>query len=382
MTSRTVDVIASGPPSSDPYDPAQPAWALAAALAQQGDQVSVLHPGANDGTPAPAGTTGVPVALPVRRPGAAVEGADYARAAAKKVRAGTDVVLRDPAGLGRLGLSRARGRGPIVAAFVRAIEVDTFERERGGHAPAGFRDRLDTWIDRRSVRRLEEAALREADRLFYDAAGLPAELLQRYGIPERRFHAALPPVAAVPMPMTRDEARASFRVPADVPVVVAPAPFEQPEPSGTDRAREAFRRVRSFFPGARLIVVGTSAPNEPGVTFATERDAGTLGRALAAADVAVFDRRLPGFDPGVVLALRAGRAVIVGPNVRLPVEPGAALRTVPSDDPGDFASVLAEVLADPAIRRALSAEGTRYAGAFDPVRVAEVVTAATSPGAR
>ncbi len=181
------------------------------------------------------------------------------------------------------------------------------------------------------------------------------------------------------MLMTREEARASFRIPADVPVVVAPAAFEQPEPSGIDRARQAFRRVRSFFPGARLIVVGVSAPTEPGVAVAPERDAGTFGRALSAADVAVFDRRVPGFDPGVVLALRAGRCVIVGPNVRLPVDPSEALRTVVSDDPGEFASVLAEVLADPAVRRALTATGTRYAGAFDPARVAEVVAAATLP---
>jgi hypothetical protein len=377
MSSQTVDVVAGGPPSSDPYDPAQPAWALAAALAADGDSVAVLHPAGPAGAPAPAGITPVVVEIPLKHPGAPVEGAEYATAAAKHVRREADLVLRDPAGLGRLGLRRSRGHGPILAAFVRGIEMDLFERERGGHSPAGFRDRLDTWRDRRSVRRLEEAALKEADRLFYDAAGLPSDLLQKYGIPERRFHAALPPVASIPLAMTREEARASFRIPVDVPVVVAPAPFEQPEPSGTDRAREAYRRVRSFFPGARLIVAGTTAPVEPGVAVAPERDAGTFARALAAADVAVFDRRVPGFDPGVILALRAGKCVITGPNVRLPVDGARALRTVPSDDPGEFASVLAEVLADPAERRALTEEGTRYAGAFDPARVAEVVRAAT-----
>ncbi|HTW39837.1 MAG TPA: hypothetical protein VMF04_03145 [Thermoplasmata archaeon] len=377
MSSRTVDVVAAGPPASDPYDPAQPAWGLAAALAASGDSVVVLHPKGPPGTAPPAGVTAVPVEVPLRHPGAPAEGADYAAAASKRVRREADLVLRDPAGLGRLGLHRARGRGPLLAAFVRGIEMDAFERERSGHSPAGFRDRLDTWIDRRSVRRLEEAALKEADRLFYDAAGLPSDLLTKYGIPERRFHAALPPVAPIPMPMTRDEARASFRIPADVPVVVAPAPFEQPEPSGSDRAREAYRRVRSFFPGARLIVLGTTAPTEPGVAVAPERDAGTFARGLAAADIAVFDRRVPGFDPGVILALRAGKCVVVGPNVRLPVDPAKSLRTVGSDDPGEFASVLAEVLADPAMRRALIEEGTRYAGAFDPVRVAEVVRSAT-----
>ncbi len=381
MASRTVDVVATGPPSSDPYDSASSAWALARALTSGGDDVVVLHPAGATGSAAPNGTRALPVDLPLRRPGAAVEGAEFAAAASKRLRKGVDLVLRDPAGLGRLGLRRSKGGAPIVAAFVRGIELDSFDQERAGRPRTGIRDRLDTWRDRRAVRRLEEAALREADRLFYDSASLPTELLRRYGIPERRFRPALPPVPVLPPAPTREEARASFRIPADVPVVVAPAAFDQPEPSGIDRAREAFRRVRSFFPGARLIVVGTSAPVEPGVAVAPERDGGTFARALAAADIAVFARRAPGFDPGVVLALRAGRCVIVGPAVRLPVDPAAAVRTLPSDDPGEFASLLAELLADPAARRALSLGGEQYAAAFDPARVAEVVTAATVPGA-
>jgi glycosyltransferase involved in cell wall biosynthesis len=381
MSSRTVDVVAAGPPSSDPYDPASTAWTLAGALAAQGDGVIVLHPAGGPAGPPPPGTTAVPVDLPVRRPGAAVEGADFAAAAAKRLRKDADLVLRDPAGLGRLALHRTRNGAPIVAAFVRGIELDSYDRERAGHPPAGVMARLDAWRDRRAVRRLEEAALREADRLFYDSARLPTELLQRYGLPERRFRAALPPVPLLPTAPTREESRASFRIPADVPVVVAPAAFERPEPSGVDRVREAFRRVRSFFPGARLIVVGTVAPAEPGVAVAPERDGGTLARALAAADVAVFGRRVAGFDPGVILALRAGRSVIIGPDVRLPVDPASVVRTLSSDDPGEFASVLAELLADPAARRALAAEGGRYAAAFSPVRIAEVVTAATVPGA-
>ncbi|MGI0155813.1 MAG: hypothetical protein ACREDE_06735 [Thermoplasmata archaeon] len=381
MTSRMVDVLAAGPPSADPYDAPQSAWALAAALAARGDAVAVLHPaGAAGGVP-PPGTTPIPVELPLRRPGAAVEGADFAAAASKRLRRDADLVLRDPAGLGRLGLHRSGNGGPTLAGFVRGVELDAFDREHTGRPAAGFRDRLDTWRDRRAVRRLEEAALKEADRLFYDAAALPSDLSRRYGIPERRFRAALPAVAPLPMLLTREEARASFRIPADVPVVVAPAAFEQPEHSGTDRAREAFRRVRSFFPGARLIVVGTTGPAEPGVATVPDRDAGTLARTLAAADVAVFARRVPGFDPGVVLALRADRCVIVGPEVRLPVDPSQVVRSVTSDDPGELASVLAELLADPAARRALSAPGERYAAAFDPARVAEVVITATLSGA-
>lgn len=381
MASRTVDVLASGPPSSDPYDPAASAWALAGALAAQGDSVTVLHPSGSPGDPPPTGTRAVPVDLPLRRPGAAVEAAEFATAAAKQVRRTAELVLRDPTGLGRLGLHRGSNGGPLVAAFVRGVELDSFDQERAGRAVPGLRARWDTWRDRRTVRRMEEAALKEADRLFYDSAQLPTALLREYRIPERRFRATLPPVASLPAAPTRDAARASFRIPTDVPVVVAPAAFDRPEPSGIDRAREAFRRVRSFFPGARLIVVGASSAAEPGVAVAAERDGATLARALAASDVAVFDRRVPGFDPGVVLALRAGRSVVVGPSVHLPVDPGPTVRTLTSDDAGEFASVLAELLADPAVRRTLSAGGERYAAPFDPARVAEVVTSATLRGA-
>ena len=381
MTSRRVDVIASGPPASDPYDPAAAGWALAAGFAARGDSVAVIRPAAPATAPPPDGTADVPVELPLRRPGAAVEGAEFSTAASRRLRPDVELVLRVPSGLGRLGLRRGNRTGPVVGAFVREVELAAFDRERQGRPSTGLRDRLDTWRDRRAVRRLEAAALREADRLFYDSVGLPEELRREYALPERQFRPALPPVAHLPDPPSRADARASFRIPADVPVVAALAALERADLAGIDRAREAFRRVRSFFPGARLIVVGSSAPAEPGVAVAETRDAATFSRALAAADVAVFARPAPGFDPGVVLALRAGRCVIVGPGVRLPLDPAAAVRAVPSDDPGDLASALAELLADPAARRALGSAGEKYAVPFDPARVAEVVSTATAFGA-
>jgi len=380
MTSRTVDVIAGGPPSPDPYDHAAPAWALAAALAERGDSVAVVHPNTPAVGPPPNGVADVPVEVPVRRPGAAVEGADFASAAGKRVRRTADLVLRDPAGFGRLGLHRGNG-GAVLGVFVREMELASFDRQRGAHVPAGLIDRIDSWRDRRAVRRLEEAALREADRLFYDAPGLPADLRREYAIPERRFRAALPPVAPLPEAPAREAARAAFRIPSDVPVVATLAPVEAPEPAGVDRVREAFRRVRSFFPGSRLVVAGAPAPVEPGVAVAESRDGPTFARAIAAADVVVLPRRVPGFDPGAILALRAGRCVIAGPAVHFPVDPAAAVRAVASDDAGELASVLAELLADPAARRALAAAGESYAAAFDPLRIADEVRAATTPGA-
>jgi hypothetical protein len=378
MASRTVDVVAAAAPSRDPYAPGATAWTIATALARAGDQVVVLHPAMRDAAPPPAEVTSVPLELAMRHPGAAAEGAELAAAAGRRVRATAELVVRDPVGLGGLGLRRSAGRGPLVAGFVRALELATYDELRAG-ASAGFRDRLDRWRDRRSVRRLEDLALHESDRLFVDDPSLSRRLAAEYGIAPGRIRPTVPPVPSPAPPPSADDARGGFRIPTDVPVVVAPAAFESPEASGTDRSREAFRRVRSFFPGARLILTGTTAPAEAHVTVAPERDSETLARAIAAADVAVFDRRAPGFDPGAILALRAGRAVVVGAGVRFPVDPGEAVRTLASDDPGEFASVLAELLADPAARRPMAAAGVAYARRFEPQRVAEELAESTRP---
>ncbi len=381
MTSRTVDVVAASPPSLDPYDPAATAWALAAGFAVGGADVVVYYPAGAPGADPPAGVRGEAVPLTLRRPGAAIEAAELASAAGKRLRSEVDLVVRDPSGLGRLGVRRGRRNGPVVAAFVHDVELAAFDQERTSRPLVGWRDRIDLWRDRRAVRRLEESALREADRLFYDAPRLPNALRDAYGIPTDRCRPLPPPVPVVPAPPTREEARADFHIPMDVPVVVAPAPFEDPERSGTDRAREAFRRVRSFFPGARLIVAGTQAPAEPGVVLAPERNTATLVRALVAADVAFFDRRVPGFDPGAVLAMRAGLAVILGPGVRLPLDPSAGVRELTSDDPGDAASTLAELLADPAARRPLAAAAATLAARFEPTAAAEAVITGVRLGA-
>jgi glycosyltransferase involved in cell wall biosynthesis len=372
MAARTVDVVAGGPASEDPYDPAAPAWALAAAFAALGEDVAVLFPaGGSEGTP-PAGVRSIAVPLPLRRPGAVVEAAELATAAGARLRPHAEIVLRDPLGLGRLRRGGGRpGNAARIGGFVREVALATFERGHADRAPAGFRDRLDLWRDRRAVRRLEDAALREADRLFFDAPGLPASLRETFGVPEAKFSACVPAVPVLPPAPARDDARASFRIPTDVPVVVVLASSTDPGASGVDAGREAFRRVRSFFPGGRLIVAGGDVPGEPGVAVAPQRDGATFARALAASDVALVLPRAPGFDPGAVLALRAGLAVIVGPGVRWPLEPAGAVRSLTSDDPGDAASALAELLADPASRRSLGTAGKEYVAAFDPGRVAE-----------
>jgi len=381
MPGRTVDVVTVGPPPLDPYEPSASAWALAAALAARGDDVRVLHlPGSGTG-PVPPGVTAIPVEIPLRRPGGPVEPAEFASAAGRRLRKPLDLVLRDPLGLGSLGARRLRRGPPLVAGFARALELQAFEGERQGLSSTGFVDRLDTWRDRRSVRRLERAALDEADRVFYDAKEVAKSLTEEYGVVDGKLVALPPAVPMLPPLPTRESSRHDLRIPPDVPVVVAPAAFEAPASSGVDRVLEAFRRVRPFFPGVRLVLCGAPAPSDPGVIVLPARRADTLADALASADVAVFARRVPGFDPGVVLAARAAVPPIVLPSARLAVEPAGGVHVAASDDPGDLASALAELLADPVVRKEVGQAATRFAQAFLPERVAAALSEAVSPKA-
>jgi glycosyltransferase involved in cell wall biosynthesis len=381
MPGRTVDVVAVGPPPLDPYEPAASAWALAAALAVRGDDVRVLHLPGSVADRVPPGVTAVPVEITLRRPGAPVEPAEFASAAGRRLRKPVDLVLRDPVGLGSLGARRGRRGLPLVGGFARALELRSFEGEREGLSSAGFVDRIDTWRDRRSVRRLERVALEEADRIFYEAPEVAKSLTEEYGVPGRKL-VGLPPAVPLLSPFpTRTASRNDLRIPPDVPVVVAPTAFEAPASSGVDRVLEAFRRVRPFFPGVRLVLCGAPAPSDPGVIVLPSRRADALADAVASADVAIFARRVPGFDPGVVLAARAGVPSIVLPDARLSVDPAGGVRIAASDDPGDLASTLAELLADPSLAKEVGQAATHYAQAFLPERVAAALNEAVSPKA-
>ena len=376
MASRTVDLVALGPPPVDPYEPWATAWALASAFAARGDRVQVYHPDGPSAAQPPSGAVSVPLRLPLRRPGAAADEAGFAAAAGRRLRPDADLVVRDPAGFGSLGISARRAGRPRTLAFVRSVELHAFDRERASRAPARLFDRLDAWRDRRTVRRLELVALSEADLVFSDAPELARALAQEYGLADRRVQPTVPPVPTLVSNSSRDAARSALQIPTDVPVVVAPMAEGRAEPAGVDRACEAFRRVRPFFPGARLVVVGATAPTDPGVVSVPGRDPATFALGLAAAQVALFAGRRPGFDPLLVNAMRVGCAPAAVPEVRLPVDPAGAVRYAASDDAGDLASVLAELLADPALCREIAARGEAEAERYLPQRVVEGIDVA------
>ncbi|MGI0151184.1 MAG: glycosyltransferase family 4 protein, partial [Thermoplasmata archaeon] len=145
-----------------------------------------------------------------------------------------------------------------------------------------------------------------------------------------------------------------------------------PERQGLPLALAAFRRIRAFFPGARLVVVGSTGPAEPGVMYLGVVDQATKARVLGASDVFLCPARYEGFGIAAREAMRAGIATIVSPHVPLDGnELRSAARIVDQDDEGGYASALAELFADPALRRSLGAAGRAFAERFRPERMME-----------
>lgn len=369
MAGITVDLIAPGPPTDDPYDPAAPAWALAEGFSRRGASVQVVHPAGEARGIVPRGVATADFPALPRHLGSARGDAELARSARERLRREAELIVRDPLRPGALGLSRG-ARSPRLLALVRADELTAFEPGDERPAGRGVRAKLEQWRERSVLRRLEREALDEAETIYCEAPELVRALTEDFGVAPARLR-QLPRAVALPAsPPTRAEARRRIGIPADDPLVVALASSDDPDDPGLVRTREAFVRIRPIFAGAHLALAGATTSGGNAITVLPGRDLTTLVTAVVAADVAVFPRSGAGFDPGAALALCAGVACVVSASVRLPDGAGSAVRRVAGEEGGDLASTLAELLADPAARRELSRRGTAYGARFAPERVA------------
>lgn len=332
--------------------PVDPLRSLAGALAGAGHGVRLFTA---DG-PAPEPMAGVEVVrLPSRRGGA---GGPPVR-----VLGG----LLDPAAAGWIvpfELLAASGfpAGPPALGALPSVETPPDPAA----ASPGFFARL---FGRRSARSAEARALARSGWILAPGEAERDGFLQR-AAKEAYRTVVVPPV--VPNPAAepgREAARRQFHVPDDVPIAAAFA--GRSAPAGTV-ARAAFLRARVFFPGARLLLLGPSGPTEPGVLALDDAGPGGRDAMLAAADVVLVP------SGGTVLDLLGGLCrglpVIAGPSLRLPRSlPKEALRRPESEDPGHYASDLAELFADPVLRRRIGSAGRSAADVYAPGRVADEV---------
>jgi glycosyltransferase involved in cell wall biosynthesis len=379
MARWTIDLLATAPSEDGSSGLSRVVWELGAAMVALGHRVRVLYP-SDPPTPVPPfrGVEGVPV--PVSDASRRPFGRDrrFGERATALIDPAADLVVGNDEKAGAVGRLPGRPGRPVFAMFVHDVALHTFDTLRPLAPDRGVRQRVGDFVDRRSLKRLESTALRRAQIIFV-ASSLNAQLLERhYGITGPRVH-HLP--LGVPGPRdvgTRAEARQALHIPPDVPVVAFVG--RTPERQGLPTALAAFRRVRVFFPGARFVVVGSSPPTEPGVLPMGVVDEETKARVLRAADVFLFPTRYEGFGLAPREAMAYGLATVVSRHVPLDgIADREAVRVVGSDDPGEYASELAELLADPALRRSIGAAALVAAQEFSFDRMADHFEKAVAP---
>lgn len=367
-----IDFLASAPSEDVTSGLSRQVWQLALALTGRGHSVRVLYPSASLAPPARFGDV-VPVPVPVLKPSRRPFGRDIlvGRNASALVDRHADLLVGNDEKAGALdrALLRPGGR-PVFGMLVHDISLHTFDTLRPLEAPAGVRQKLGNFLDRRTLRNLEGKALQSA-RFIVVGSELNRQLLERYYAipPDRVRH--LP--HGVPDPMdvgTREAARLALHVPPDVPMVVFVG--RNPERQGRAIALDAFRRVRSFFPGARLVIIGSTVPPEPGVLSLGVVDDETKARAYRAADVILAPSLYEGFGLAPREAMRYGVAAIISRQVpRDGIPTPTAWRVPAAEDAGSYASELAELLADPSLRHSIAEAGRKYADELSYARMAE-----------
>jgi glycosyltransferase involved in cell wall biosynthesis len=373
MPGWRIDFLATAPAEEVRSGLSRVVWTLAVAMVRRGHAVRVLYPVEPFATAPPfQGVECVPLpVVGVRREPYGRERA-IARAASELLDPRADLIVANDEKGGAIVLPPHRSGGrPVFGMFVHDVQLHHLRTMLAVSQPhPTFRQRIGAWLDQRTIRRLEATAFARARAIVVASEANRRLLLELYSLPPGKVRIIPPAVPTLPEAGPREECRRGFRLPLDVPVVAFVG--TTPERQGLPIALEAFRRVRVFFPGARFLVAGCAAPSEPGVSSLGTVDELTKARLLRAADVFIFPARYEGYGLAPREAMRAGLATIVSRNVPIDGAEGRAVaRIVAPDDVGAYASELAELLADPALRRALGERGRQYADRFGPERMAE-----------
>ncbi|HEV2315989.1 MAG TPA: glycosyltransferase family 4 protein [Thermoplasmata archaeon] len=381
MPGWSIDFLATAPPEETRSGLSRVVWDLGARLVQRGHRVRVLYPSEPFATAPPhAGVERVP--LPVvglKRETYARERA-IARAASDLLSPMADLIVANDEKGGAIELPRGPRAGrPIFGMFAHDVQQHHLMTMRAATQPnPTFRQRIGTWLDRRAIQKLESTAFRRASAVVVGSEANKELLRKYYPVPAEKIHVIPPSIPPLADSGDRAASREALRIPLDVPVVSFIG--RTPDRQGLPLALEAFRRVRVFFPGARFLVVGGPAPSEPGVAALGIVDEVTKAQVLRASDLFLFPARYEGFGLAPREAMRAGVATILSRHVPLDGNDGVEVaRIVKEDDAGAYASELAELLADPALRRTLAERGRAYSERFGPEVMAEKFEAVFRP---
>ncbi len=366
MGGWSIEILASAPPEQTNSGLGRTVWSVAVEMVRRGHRVRVLYP-SQPFQPAPPyqGVERVPIpVLGLRREPYGYERA-VARAASELLDPKADLILANDEKGGAIDLPNGRAGGrPVFGMLAHDIQQHHLLTMRALQQPRPtIRQRVGTWLDRRAIAKLEGRAFGRARAIVVASEANRQLLLRLYPVPPDRVHVIPHPIPPLAEVGDRNACREALRVPLDVPVVAFIG--RTPDRQGLPIALEAFRRVRVFFPGARFLVAGSTLPSEPGVMPLGIVDETVKSRILHAADLFLFPARYEGYGLAPREAMAAGVATIVSAHVPFDgAVAGRELRVVREDDAGAYASDLAELLADPATRRALAEAGRTYAAQF------------------
>jgi glycosyltransferase involved in cell wall biosynthesis len=353
-----IDSLTVGPPTDDLYDPAFSAWEWLRALAARGHQVRGIYPDPLTGPPPtpPDGVASFP--LPLR----AAERHDpiaYVHATRDATNPAAQLILRIPLGLGKVPNAKGRTARAPVAGLAGEVVLDAFDGRAADST--GFFARLGRWRNRRTLRKGESDAVADADLLVVPEAAMGDRLRQLYGMDRPKLAVVPDPVPEPQITESRAECRQQLKVAPDVELVAHVVGQGAHAADDLELALESFRRIRVFFPGARFAAIGSNTRTDPGVFTLPDRTRRSIDVAMRACDVVLLPRRDPGPDVAAYYALSHARATIATASVHVGTpEDGSIVRVPVSSDPGDIASDLAELLADPALRRTLGDAGHRF----------------------
>lgn len=365
-----IDILGNPPPDPTTSGLDRSLWELGAGLVGRGHRVRIMYATPTPTVPPPyRGVEGLPIPIVStgRRP--VPQAVEVGRAAGDCVAPDTQVLLGTDERAGAIKRS-TRGPTPSLAMYLHSVPSDRVQAPEPDGASRGLMDRLGSWIDQRTLRRLEHDALGRASVVLAGSSATRDRLTQQHRLTSDKVTLLPPTVPEPDLVESREQARLALRIPMDVPAAVFVG--RRPDRQGLAIAVEAFRRSRVFFPGARFIVVGSSPKQDPGVIPLGICDDATKGRALRAADLFLYPSLEAGPTCIVAEAMRYGLPALVSERVVIEgADPKREFRAVATDDPSDYAAEFAELFADPALRRKMGDAGRIFADRFSGERSAE-----------
>ncbi|MCI4348578.1 MAG: glycosyltransferase, partial [Thermoplasmata archaeon] len=192
-----IDILGNPPPDPTTSGLDRSLWELGAGLVARGHRVRIMYATPTPAVPAPYhGVEGVPIPVVSsgRRP--VPQAVEVGRAAGDCVALDTQVLLGTDERAGAIKRS-TRGPTPSLAMYLHSVPSDRVQNPEPDGATRRLMDRLGSWIDQRTLRRLEHDAIRRASVVLAGSSATKDRLTQQHKLPSDQV-TLLPPTVPEP----------------------------------------------------------------------------------------------------------------------------------------------------------------------------------------